>query len=202
MEVLLRRKQMEKRLRLLERAVEAAGTGITVMDARSSEYPLTYANPAFLTMTGWPREEILGENLRVLRGPETDVAATTELRDALAEGRACRVLVKNYRKDETPLLERPRGLPHPRPRRPRDPLRRGPDRRHRAGGGGRPRRVPAPRGVRPPSGRAMLEGVLAKVEERRRFTETILNGMIAGLVTTTPEGSSRSPIGRPCAPSG
>jgi DNA-binding response OmpR family regulator len=47
-EVLLKRKETEKRLRLMERAIDAAGTGFTVLDARSSEYPLLYANPAFL----------------------------------------------------------------------------------------------------------------------------------------------------------
>jgi PAS domain S-box-containing protein len=186
-EVLLKRKQMEKRLRLLERAVEAAGTGFTVLDARSSEYPLLYANPAFLAMTGWPREEILGENLRVLRGPETDVAATTELRDALAEGRACRVLVKNYRKDATPFWNDLAVSPI------LDPAGRvthyvamQSDVTARVGVGD----LEASQHLEALTAERtrMLEGVLAKVEERRRFTETILNGMIAGLVTTTPEG--------------
>ncbi|HEY6552233.1 MAG TPA: PAS domain-containing protein [Vicinamibacteria bacterium] len=187
-EVLLRRKRTEKRLRLLERAVEAAGTGFTVMDARSSEYPLLYANPAFLAMTGWPREEILGENLRVLRGPDTDVAATTELRDALAEGRACRVLVKNYRKDQTPFWNDLAVSPIP------DAAGRvthyvavQTDVTARVGAGD----LAASQHLEALTAEQtrMLEGVLAKVEERRRFTETILNGMIAGLVTTTPQGN-------------
>jgi PAS domain S-box-containing protein len=186
-EVLLRRKQMEKRLRLLERAVEAAGTGFTVMDARSSEYPLLYANPAFLSMTGWPREEILGENLRVLRGPDTDVASTTELRDALAQGRACRVLVKNYRKDQTPFWNDLAVSPI------LDPAGRvthyvavQTDVTARVGAG----ELAASQHLEALTAERtrMLEGVLARVEERRRFTETILNGMIAGLVTTTPGG--------------
>lgn len=186
-EVLLKRKEMEKRLRLMERAIEAAGTGFTVLDARSSEYPLLYANPAFLSMTGWPREEILGENLRVLRGPETDVAATTELRGALAEGRACRVLVKNYRKDKTTFWNDLAVSPM------HDPAGRvthfvavQTDVTARVGAGdlAASQQLEALTAERT----RMLEGVLAKVEERRRFTETILNGMIAGLVTTTPQG--------------
>ena len=187
-EVLLRRKRTEKRLRLLERAVEAAGTGFTVMDARSSEYPLVYANPAFLAMTGWPREEILGENLRVLRGPDTDVAATTELRDALAQGQACRVLVKNYRKDQTPfwndlavspILDAAGRVTHY--------VAVQTDVTARVGAGD----LAASQHLEALTAEQtrMLEGVLAKVEERRRFTETILNGMIAGLVTTTPQGT-------------
>src|SRR5258708_28119956 len=102
-EYLLRRRRLENRLRLMERAVEAAGTGITILDGRSSEYPVTYSNRSFLDMTGYPAPEILGKNLRLLRGPDTDVAATTELRDGLAAGQSPRVLLRNYRKDGTPF---------------------------------------------------------------------------------------------------
>jgi PAS domain S-box-containing protein len=186
-EVLLKRKQTEKRLRLLERAIEAAGNGFTILDARSSEYPLVYANPAFLALTGWPREEILGENLRVLRGPETDVAATTELRDALAGGHPCRVLLKNYKKDGTPFWNDLVASPM------HDPAGRvthyvavQTEVSSQVGAGdlAASQQLEALTAERT----RMLEGVLSKVEERRRFTETILNGMIAGLVTTTPQG--------------
>jgi PAS domain S-box-containing protein len=186
-ELLLRRKQMEKRLRLMERAVDAAGAGITVLDARSSEYPLLYANPAFLEMTGYAREEILGKNLRLLRGPETDVAVTTELRDALANGRSMRVLVKNYRKDGTPFWNDLTATPiHDAAGRVTHYAAVQTDVTARVGVGdlAASQHLEALTAERT----RMLEGVLAKVEERRRFTETILNGMIAGLVTTTPDG--------------
>lgn len=186
-ELLLRRKQMEKRLRLMERAVDAAGAGITVLDARSSEYPLLYANPAFLEMTGYSREEILGKNLRLLRGPETDVAVTTELRDAFANGRPLRVLVKNYRKDGTPFWNDLAATPiHDAAGRVTHYAAVQTDVTARVGVGdlAASQHLEALTAERT----RMLEGVLAKVEERRRFTETILNGMIAGLVTTTPDG--------------
>jgi PAS domain S-box-containing protein len=171
----------------MERAVEAAGSGITILDGRSSEYPLTYANRAFLDMTGYPAPEILGKNLRLLRGPETEVAATTELRDAMAAGQATRVLLKNYRKDGTPFWNDVSASPLP-------------DVSGRVTHFVAVQTDVTPRMVK--SGKleaAHLEGfakertrelesVLSRVEDRRRFTETILNGMNAGLVTSDLSG--------------
>ena len=73
--VLLVRRQEERRLHLLQRAVEAAPFGVALLDARSSEYEVAIANPAFLSQTGYAAGEILGKNLRLLAGPATDVAA-------------------------------------------------------------------------------------------------------------------------------
>ena len=185
-EQLLRRKQAENRLRLMERALLGAGAGVTILDARSSEYPVTHANGAFLDMTGYKADEIVGNNLRLLRGPETDVAAQTELRDAFSSGRAARVLLKNYRKDGTVFLNDLAATPL-----------------HDASG-----RVTHYVAVqtdvtsRVKSGKLAaadleqfaaertreLEGSLRLVEDRRRFTETILNGLVACLITTDAQG--------------
>src|SRR4029450_8342164 len=185
-EQLLRRKQSENHLRLMERAFTSAGAGVTLLDARSSEYPVTHANRAFLDMTGYTQQEIVGKNLRLLRGPETDVAAQTELRDALSSGRPARVLLKNYRKDGTiylndlavaPLLDPSGRVTH---------------------------YVAVQTDVtsRVKSGKLAvadleqfaaertreLEGSLRLVEDRRRFTETILNSLVACLITTDAQG--------------
>ncbi len=100
---LLTRRHRERRRRLMERAVEEALVGVTLLDARSSEYSVTQTNPAFHEITGYSSDEIRGRNLRLLTGPDTDVAAMTELRLALAAGRPSRVLLKNYRKDGEPF---------------------------------------------------------------------------------------------------
>jgi PAS domain S-box-containing protein len=186
-ELLLRRRQVEKRLRLMEQAVEVAGSGVTILDARSSEYPLVYANPAFASMTGYAPGELAGKNLRLLRGPETDVAAITEMRDAFAAGRACRVLVKNYRKDGTtfwndlqaaPLLDPVGRITHS------VAVQTDVTERVRTG------KLTARHLEEFAAERTKeLETVLARVEDRRRFTETILNGLSAALITTDTRGN-------------
>lgn len=184
-ETLLRRKKEEKRLRLMERAVEAAGAGITILDARSSEYPVAYANPAFLAMTAYAPEEILGKNLRLLRGPQTDVAATTQLRDAMAGGETCRVLLKNHRKDgaafwndlsASPITDPAGRVTH------YVAVQNDVTERMKA------ERLEAARHLFTAERTRELEEALTRVEERRRFIETILNGMIAAVVTTDAAG--------------
>src|SRR5258708_30972605 len=71
---LLRRRRQENRLRLMERAVEAAGTGLTILDCRSSELSATYSYRFFLHMTGYPDPVVLGQKLPLLPRPYTESA--------------------------------------------------------------------------------------------------------------------------------
>jgi len=96
---LLRQRRTQNELSLLKRAIQVAGNGITILDARSTEYPVTHVNDAFCKMTGYTRQELLGRNLRMLNGPDTDVAAMAQLREAFTRGKDVRVVLKNYRKD-------------------------------------------------------------------------------------------------------
>jgi PAS domain S-box-containing protein len=59
----------------------------------------THVNDAFCKMTGYTRQELMGRNLRMLNGPDTDVAAMAQLREAFTRGKDVRVVLKNYRKD-------------------------------------------------------------------------------------------------------
>jgi PAS domain S-box-containing protein len=45
-----------------------------------------YASDAFLELTGYPREEVLGRNCRFLQGPGTDQAVVQKIRDAIKGG--------------------------------------------------------------------------------------------------------------------
>lgn len=97
------RKRFEDALRLRDRAIEASSVGIIITDASQPNYPIIYANPAFLRMTGYSLTEVLGQNPRLLQGPDTDPRAIAEIRQALREGRDCHLTLKNYRKDGTPF---------------------------------------------------------------------------------------------------
>jgi two-component system sensor kinase FixL len=94
-----RRKLAEKALRIQQRAVESASSGIIVTDARQDDNPIIMANPAMMELTGYSLDEVIGRNCRFLQGDEVDQEGIRELRDAVQEGRECRVLLRNYRKD-------------------------------------------------------------------------------------------------------
>ncbi|MEG4634441.1 PAS domain S-box protein [Microcoleus sp. AR_TQ3_B6] len=95
------RKRAEEMLWLYDRAIAATSTGVTISDATHPEHPIIYCNPAFESMTGYRREEILGKNCQFLQGSETDPVAVEIIRKALQTRSECKVILKNYRKDGT-----------------------------------------------------------------------------------------------------
>lgn len=88
---------------MLTAAVEATGAGIAVADARHADLPVVYCNRAFLEMTGYDADEVLGRSLRFLEGPDTSPETAEELRRAHTTGQAAAVEILNYRKDGTPF---------------------------------------------------------------------------------------------------
>jgi diguanylate cyclase (GGDEF)-like protein/PAS domain S-box-containing protein len=90
---------MEEWPRVLERAVESTRTGVLITDANQPDNPIVYANPAFERITGYSTEEVLGRNCRFLQRHDSDQPALEEVREAIREGRECRVVVRNYRKN-------------------------------------------------------------------------------------------------------
>lgn len=93
------RVRAEHALLLIERAVDAARSGITIADMRLPDAPLVYVNPGFERITGYTAKEVLGLNCRFLQGPDTDPSARTIMQAALRERRDCQVLLRNFRKN-------------------------------------------------------------------------------------------------------
>lgn len=75
-----------------------------VSDPRQPDNPIVACNQAFMDLTGYRREEILGRNCRFLRGPASEVAATDALRAAIQARRPALVELTNYRKDGSTFL--------------------------------------------------------------------------------------------------
>ncbi|MDP5181011.1 EAL domain-containing protein [Blastococcus sp. BMG 814] len=88
---------------LLLRAIATASNGIVIADARRPDLPLVYANTAFLRITGYPREEVLGRNCRFLQGPGTDASSVQPIRRRILAGRDVHTVLRNYRRDGTPF---------------------------------------------------------------------------------------------------
>jgi PAS domain S-box-containing protein len=70
-----------------------------VSDPTQPDNPLVAVNDAFLKLTGYAEEEVIGRNCRFLRGPDTENAQTNKLRDAIFGKQATLAELVNYRKD-------------------------------------------------------------------------------------------------------
>ena len=97
------RKLNEDALRLRVIAIEAVSVGINISAASHPHNPIIYANPALSRMTGYSHEELLGQNMAMLKGADTDKAAVEDIVKALREGHGYEGVLKLYRKDGTPF---------------------------------------------------------------------------------------------------
>jgi PAS domain S-box-containing protein len=86
---------------LYDRALAATSCGIVISDARFPDNPIIYCNPAFLEITGYSQNEVIGRNCRFLQGADTDPQALEQIRQAIRAEQECQVVLKNYRKDGT-----------------------------------------------------------------------------------------------------
>jgi len=83
--------------------VQTSHTPTLLTNPNLPDNPIIFANDAFLRLTGYGRDEILGRNCRFLRGPETDAEATNSIRNAIDEVRPVSTKLLNYRKDGRPF---------------------------------------------------------------------------------------------------
>jgi PAS domain S-box-containing protein len=80
-------------------ALELTRQPMVVTDPRLPDNPIVFTNRAFLALTGYDANEILGSNCRFLQGPDTDPASVALVRNAVAGRREVKVQLLNYRKD-------------------------------------------------------------------------------------------------------
>ena len=66
--------------RLFDRALAEISQGVLIADP---ERKIVYANDAFVAITGFSREEILGQTCHFLHGADTDQSTVAEIRRAL-----------------------------------------------------------------------------------------------------------------------
>ena len=86
---------------LCARAVVASDMSFTISDPRQADNPLVWVNPSFSALTGYPAEEVVGRNCRLLQGRHTDREAVGRIAKALRERRTVTEVLLNYRRDGT-----------------------------------------------------------------------------------------------------
>lgn len=70
-------------------------------DPHLPDMPIVYASDAFLKLTGYSRQEVLGHNCRFLNGEGTDSSTLYQIEESIQMEQACTVRILNYRKDQS-----------------------------------------------------------------------------------------------------
>lgn len=84
---------------LLERIVDASEDGIVVAEQEGDDTILIYVNQGFERLTGYSADEILYQDCRFLQKGDHDQPGLDNIRQAIADQRPCREVLRNYRKD-------------------------------------------------------------------------------------------------------
>lgn len=83
--------------------IRHSAVAAVISDPKLPDNPIVACNDAFVALTGYAREEVLGRNCRFLRGSDTEGWLTDVLREAVHDGKPALVEIRNYKKDGTPF---------------------------------------------------------------------------------------------------
>jgi PAS domain S-box-containing protein len=83
--------------------IASSPTAAVISNPRLPDNPIVACNDAFIELTGYPRDEIIGRNCRFLRGTATEDDRAKVLREGIFRKQPVMVEILNYKKDGTPF---------------------------------------------------------------------------------------------------
>ena len=84
-------------------AVRLTRMPMVVTDATLPGNPIIFVNPAFIDLSGYTEDELLGQDPHFMNGQDTDPQAVQQYEGAIQEGRAETLEILQYQKDGTPF---------------------------------------------------------------------------------------------------
>ena len=94
-------KVQENLLKIRDNALASADNGILISDAQQPNTPIVYCNAAFEKITGYKKEEVYGKNCNFLQSDDRNQSEIDIMKNAIANGNSCKVILRNYKKDGT-----------------------------------------------------------------------------------------------------
>ncbi|MDE2406059.1 MAG: PAS domain-containing protein [Sphingomonadales bacterium] len=79
--------------------IAGSAVAAVISNPRLPDNPIIECNDAFVALTGYAREEIIGRNCRFLTGPDTEPALVEVLRTGIREQRPVMVEILNYKRN-------------------------------------------------------------------------------------------------------
>lgn len=94
---------LDDRSNIFFAAVEMTRMPMVITDPNLPDNPIVFANRAFLDLTEYPEDQVIGRNCRFLQGAETSSQTVLEIRTAINEQRAAAVDILNYKASGKPF---------------------------------------------------------------------------------------------------
>lgn len=88
-------------LELLQKLVQLSPDGVALCEKGGDGWLVVFVNEAFERLTGYKATELQGRDLRLLQAEDREQETRQRIRQAIADGTSCRVLMRNYRSDGT-----------------------------------------------------------------------------------------------------
>ncbi len=95
------RKEEEEALKILESAIANIHDSVLIA-SNQTDFPIVYANQAFMSISGYNWDEIKGKNPIFLLGKNVNQKILHEIRANMFAGIGFETVVENFKKDQTP----------------------------------------------------------------------------------------------------
>jgi PAS domain S-box-containing protein len=95
--------EMDSRDFNLVTSIQNSQHAFIITDPSLHDNPIVFASDAFLKLTGYSREQVLGRNCRFLQGTDTSKEKVDQIRKSLACGDDVGLTLRNYKADGTPF---------------------------------------------------------------------------------------------------
>ncbi len=89
----------DEQILIQSKAMEFTLDGIFIIDAKKNDFPIIYANPAFLALTGYSRNDVIGQDYFHLYGNDADMRILDEIRQTIRLGKSFHGDMLNFRKN-------------------------------------------------------------------------------------------------------
>jgi PAS domain S-box-containing protein len=94
-----REKVAEEQIHIQTKAMDSASDGIFIIGAQKLNFPFIYANSSFQVMTGYTKNEIIGQDYFLLYGVDADLRVVEEIKKIIRQGKPFHGEMLNFRKN-------------------------------------------------------------------------------------------------------